>query len=765
MAQEKKERIFISYKRVDKERVFAIKDGIEQATGEKCWIDLEGIESNAQFAAKIMTAIDRCDVFLFMRSKEHNKIVDLETDWTYRELNYALAKGKNIVFVNLDNSPMPDWVTFIFPHKQEVDSTDQEKIDRLQSDLIEWLGINTTNKTENKFPVFFSEYEGPAPTPASAHAPEPIEKTLENVLASVSDKPFIVGDFFFQKDCQYLGLSIYRGINDAAESLSIPEKIIYSGIDIPITSVGEKAFENFSCLTSVSIPDSIKVINSDAFRNCVSLSSIIIPKGVKDIAYDAFRGCSSLNLLQVAEGNHVYDSRCNCNGLIHTSSNVLVVGCKNTLIPKSVLGVGPYAFYGCSELLTISIPSTVRKIGDSAFNNCRKLAELNIPTKIDGIGEYAFAGCESLVNVNITTDGDSYFDLLSIDCWYLKNVNGIGDHAFEGCTSLTKIEIPHNIDRIGYRAFMDCKSLISVCLPLFFDKNIRIEEEAFANCSSLRNFSRWENSSSIGNYFGCSNFRRSYSNNPETTMDLTIGKRAFANCDSLTHVYIPGCVTIIEEEAFCNCSSLMSVDIFDYVECISDGAFKNCSSLTDVFIPQNVSNIGDNAFRNCSALVNLCISDNVKMIGDGALSNCSNLVTVNIPIGVNYIGERCFDSKVLESVLVDEKNAVYDSRNNCNAIIQTAINTLVVGCKNTNIPDGIVSIGRYAFYECTSLSEIVIPSSVRFIEYESFKNCHSLVSITYVGTMEQWNTIDKGEQWNDNIPALVVHCTDGDVEI
>ena len=80
MAQEKKERIFISYKRVDKERVFAIKDGIEQATGEKCWIDLDGIESNAQFAAKIMTAIDRCEVFLFMRSKEHNQITDLRIE-------------------------------------------------------------------------------------------------------------------------------------------------------------------------------------------------------------------------------------------------------------------------------------------------------------------------------------------------------------------------------------------------------------------------------------------------------------------------------------------------------------------------------------------------------------------------------------------------------------------------------------------------------------------------------------------------------------
>ena len=105
MAQEKKERIFISYKRVDKERVFAIKDGIEQATGEKCWIDLDGIESNAQFVAKIVGAIDECEIFLFMRSKEHNNITNLETDWTIREVNYALEEHKNIVIVNLDNTP------------------------------------------------------------------------------------------------------------------------------------------------------------------------------------------------------------------------------------------------------------------------------------------------------------------------------------------------------------------------------------------------------------------------------------------------------------------------------------------------------------------------------------------------------------------------------------------------------------------------------------------------------------------------------------
>ena len=145
MAQEKKERIFISYKRVDKERVFAIKDGIEQATGEKCWIDLDGIESDAQFVAKIMTAIDQCDVFLFMRSNAHNKIVDLTRDWTYREVNYALKKEKSIVFINLDNSQSPDWVSFMFPHQQEIDATDPDKLARLNKDLCEWLKVDVAH--------------------------------------------------------------------------------------------------------------------------------------------------------------------------------------------------------------------------------------------------------------------------------------------------------------------------------------------------------------------------------------------------------------------------------------------------------------------------------------------------------------------------------------------------------------------------------------------------------------------------------------------
>ena len=139
--EKKNERIFISYKRVDKERVDALRKDIEQATGEPCWIDRDGIESDAQFVSVIMSAIKNCEIFLFMRSKEHNNITNHSTDWTIREVNYALAKRKRIVFISLDNAPLSDWFEFMFPNQQEIDASDATKLERFYTDLRSWLKV------------------------------------------------------------------------------------------------------------------------------------------------------------------------------------------------------------------------------------------------------------------------------------------------------------------------------------------------------------------------------------------------------------------------------------------------------------------------------------------------------------------------------------------------------------------------------------------------------------------------------------------------
>lgn len=134
-------RIFISYKRSDKKRVFPIRDRIEAVTGEQCWIDMDGIESDAQFVNVIMRAIDEADLFLFMFSKDHSKIDNFETDWTVREINYAQKKKKRIVIVNLDQTPMSDWFEFMFGLKQQVDATDEQAVEHLIVDICKWLHI------------------------------------------------------------------------------------------------------------------------------------------------------------------------------------------------------------------------------------------------------------------------------------------------------------------------------------------------------------------------------------------------------------------------------------------------------------------------------------------------------------------------------------------------------------------------------------------------------------------------------------------------
>ena len=146
------EKVFISYKRVDKDRVFAIKDFIERGLGgdvdgkNYCWIDLEGIESDAQFANVIIRAINRADIFLFMYSATHSEIVNFDKDWTVREINFAEKKDKRIVFVNIDGSALSDWFELLFGTKQQVDGTDEEALQRLCNDMRKWLGLSMEGK-------------------------------------------------------------------------------------------------------------------------------------------------------------------------------------------------------------------------------------------------------------------------------------------------------------------------------------------------------------------------------------------------------------------------------------------------------------------------------------------------------------------------------------------------------------------------------------------------------------------------------------------
>lgn len=182
-------------------------------------------------------------------------------------------------------------------------------------------------------------------------------------------------------------------------------------------------------------------------------------------------------------------------------------------------------------------------------------------------------------------------------------------------------------------------------------------------------------------------------------------------------------------------------------------AFYNCSSLTSVTIGNSVTSIGDNAFSKCTGLTNVIIPNSVTKIYSEAFSNCSGLTSITIPNSVTVIEGLAFAGCYgLEEIIVESGNPVYDSRDNCNAIIETASNTLVSGCKNTvipntvtaiygafvgistltniEIPNSVTFIGHGAFLECTGLTNIVIPNSVTQIGIETFASCSGLTNVT-----------------------------------
>ena len=231
-----------------------------------------------------------------------------------------------------------------------------------------------------------------------------------------------------------------------------------------------------------------------------------------------------------------------------------------------------------------------------------------------------------------------------------------------------------------------------------------------------------------------------------TTYSVTaIGSSAFYNCNGLTSIVIPNSVTKIGDSAFNNCFGLTNVHITDLAAwcginfessnsnplCYAHKLYLNGVEVTELTIPNSVTSIGDYAFYKFNGLTSITIPNSVNTIGDLAFANCGGLTRINVENG----------------------NAIYDSRNNCNAIIETATNTLITGCKNTVIPNSVTSIGSRAFYDCSGLTSITIPNSVNTIGQSAFYNCSGLTSITIPNSV---NTIDAYAFYNSGLTSLTI---------
>ena len=515
-------------------------------------------------------------------------------------------------------------------------------------------------------------------------------------------------------------------------------------IEQGVTSIGGWAFYNCSSLTSVTIPNSVTSIGDSAFYNCSRLTSVTIPDSVTSIGDQVFSGCSSLTGINVDPDNKYW---CSVDGVLFSKDMKMLVAYPGGRAgaykcPDGVTFIGDHAFSYCSRLTSVTIPNSVTSIGNSAFSYCSSLTSVTIPNSVTSIGNHAFSCCSRLTSVTIPNSVTSIGDQAFYHCNSLASVTipdsvtSIGDHAFSYCSRLTSVTIPNSVTSIGGDAFYGCSSLTSVTIP---NSVTSIGHSAFYGCSSLTSVMIPSGVTSIGDF-------------------------AFYGCSSLTSVTIPDSVTSIGGYAFDKCSSLTSVTIPNSVTSIREGTFYDCSSLTSVTIPNSVTSIGYQTFYGCSSLTSVTIPNSVTSIGGYAFYNCSSLTSVMIPSGVTSIGNSAFSGcSSLTDINVDPDNKDWCSVDG--VLFSKDMKKLAAfpggRTGEYQCPDGVTSIGYYAFSGCSSLTSVTIPDSVTSIGDYAFYGCSSLKDVYYGGTEEQWNQIAIGD-YNGALTNATIHCTDGD---
>ena len=450
---------------------------------------------------------------------------------------------------------------------------------------------------------------------------------------------------------------------DALRQISISTD--KGSVVIPKGSCGENLTYTLSHDGHLEISGSGAMYDDFSFYGKGLITSLAIQESVDSIHYWAFQDCSSLTSIVVDEKNTTYDSRDNCNAIIETNTDKLIIGCSTTQIPNSVKTIDNRAFDGCSGLTSIIIPESVTSIYSYVFRDCTGLTSITIPESVTSIGYGVFEGCTGELTLNCNLDHGYYlegseFTKVTIG----ENVTSIGVYAFSGSSAdffincnipsysstscaftdclTSKVTFGSNVTSIGDYAFYNCKNLESLIIP---ESVIEIGRDAFAG-------TKWYKNIEDGVVY-INNVLYDYKGTmPENTIiavkegTATITNSVFSSKKTLTAITLPGSITKIGEKAFKGCSNLTSFDIPANAQLTSIGeeTFSGCKALTTVVIPAKVTEIGSRAFYNCTGLTSITCYAKVPPTVDTSRSASFSKVDTTIPLYVPIGSEAAYQS-------------------------------------------------------------------------------------------------------------------------
>ena len=446
-----------------------------------------------------------------------------------------------------------------------------------------------------------------------------------------------------------------------------------------------------------------------------------------------------------------------------STSNIFVPDIHNdgTHGNAKITSIADYAFQNNSKIVNLTIPNTITKIGAYAFERCIKLKSIIIPKSVLSIEIRAFSREYEVDTVVVDSDNPIYdsrdnCNAINItgsntlifgykDTIIPNSITTIGSYAFYDVRNRDSVEIPTGVTAIKSYAFNSAK-ITSITIP---NSVTSISENAMYGCQYLVDITIPASVTSIGIYAfsycpdlaGISvdkgNPKYNSNNNCNAIVETATNTLLFG----CKNTVIPDSVTKLSNYAFWYCKNITSIHIPRNVVSFTSKTFSGCAPSA---ITVDSGNTVYDSRNNCNAIIetasntlimgcaNTSMPNTVKTIADYAFSGIGTIKSIFIPASVTKLSYSSFSAcNAVTSIVVDSNNPVYDSRNNCNAIIETASNTLIKGCPNTTIPNTVTEIGDHAFQDyATTLTTISIPNSVRKIGKLAFGACYNLTSIT-----------------------------------